>query len=51
MEAENIKTAEKSKLCDSTKMLITLEIIQLGFQIENTVFCFPLLEKGGERQQ
>lgn len=31
MEAENIKTEEKNKLRDSIKMLITLEIIQLGF--------------------
>lgn len=45
MEAENIKTVEKNKLCDSTKMLITLEIIQLGFQIENTVFLFPTFRK------
>lgn len=45
MEAENIKTAEKNKLCDSIKILITLEIIQLGLQIENNGFYFPLLEK------
>lgn len=31
METENIKTEEKNKLRDSIKMLITLEIIQLGF--------------------
>lgn len=42
MEAENIKTAEKNKLCDSIKMLIALGIIQLGFQIENKVCFFCL---------
>lgn len=45
MEAENIKTAKKNKLCDSIKMLIILEIIQLGLQIENNDFCSQLLEK------
>lgn len=45
MEAENIKTAEKNKLCDSIKMPITLEIIQLGLRIENNGFCFTLLGK------
>lgn len=38
MEAENIKTAEKNKSCDSIKKLITWEIIQLDLQIGNNVF-------------
>lgn len=38
MEAENSKTVEKDKSCDSIKMLITLQIIKLGLQIGNKVF-------------
>lgn len=43
MEAENIKTAEKSKSCDSIKMLVTLEIIQLDLQIGIMCFLFPTI--------
>lgn len=37
MEAENVKTAKKNKSHHSIKMMMALEVIQLGLHNENNL--------------